>query len=295
MLDIINYLIKLENIAFQLYDKSSHYFKNNDKLSQFLTSIAVDEKWHLHIMENANELLTKKNLKINKEFVLDKNTTESIIHIFDHCLDLLTQKKLTEDILINAIIDSEYSEWNDLFIYIINILIDYMPDFKYIAAKIQNHLTKLEYYIKLLYPENKSIIEKMENIRKIWNYKILIVDDNHSSRSLIESILKKKYITRIAINGKEALTIINNNYFDVLITDINMPEMDGIELYNELVKNKNPIRFKTIFMTASHENISFFKENKLRYILKPFTLHELKKITDEIIFSKLYSKIKKTE
>ena len=61
--------------------------------------------------------------------------------------------------------------------------------------------------------------------------KILIVDDEKAIRESVSLVLTEEgYETEIASNGKEALKLLNELDFEVLITDLKMPEMDGIEL-----------------------------------------------------------------
>ena len=82
--------------------------------------------------------------------------------------------------------------------------------------------------------------------------RVLIVDDFENTRWIVQQILQKEEELEIiaASNGKEALQFFNGENIDLLITDLNMPEMDGIELvkrvratekYKFIVKIKSPI------------------------------------------------------
>jgi CheY-like chemotaxis protein len=73
---------------------------------------------------------------------------------------------------------------------------------------------------------------------------ILVVDDNEDIRDLIEMILTEdNHDVTTAKDGKEGLAIFKENTFDLVITDILMPDTDGIELIIELTNsgNKTPI------------------------------------------------------
>ena len=58
----------------------------------------------------------------------------------------------------------------------------------------------------------------------------LIVDDNSDMRRYICSLLKQEYKLLEAENGKKAIDIIKNEHVDLIISDLLMPEMDGLEL-----------------------------------------------------------------
>jgi len=67
--------------------------------------------------------------------------------------------------------------------------------------------------------------------------RVLVVDDEQNSREGLSKILTKEgYSVRTAENGKKALLEAENNSFDLIITDLRMPEMDGIEVLEKLRK-----------------------------------------------------------
>ena len=66
-------------------------------------------------------------------------------------------------------------------------------------------------------------------------FNILIVEDDKNLRKLIVTCLKKNnYNTFEALNGEEALDVLDKQYIDLIISDVMMPEMDGFELIKEL-------------------------------------------------------------
>ena len=65
--------------------------------------------------------------------------------------------------------------------------------------------------------------------------KVLIVDDSVSMRAMVsETLLSKGYLVSAAADGQEALNQAKTKHFDAVISDVNMPNMDGIALTSEL-------------------------------------------------------------
>jgi CheY-like chemotaxis protein len=72
---------------------------------------------------------------------------------------------------------------------------------------------------------------------------ILVVDDEEELRELIRLVLEAAgYSVAIACNGNEARRVFGGGRFDVVLTDLLMPECDGLELIGELVKKNTAVR-----------------------------------------------------
>jgi ATP-dependent Lon protease len=122
--------------------------------------------------------------------------------------------------------------------------------------------------------------------------KILVVDDDFNFRSLMVHVLKDEgYSVSMAEDGIAALRALEREGFDILITDINMPNMDGIELFNN-VKNLYP-QIPVIFVSGfNYNNLDekLLREGASYFLKKPFNLNLLKHTIKHILEIK-YSKI----
>jgi len=107
--------------------------------------------------------------------------------------------------------------------------------------------------------------------------KILVVEDNDSTRNMLEKFLKHKgYDVETAVNGHETIKILEKKEFDVVLMDIDMPKMDGIETTKEIRKRNIPVI--VIMLTAfSDEKImkSTVEAGADDYITKPVNFDEL--------------------
>ena len=104
--------------------------------------------------------------------------------------------------------------------------------------------------------------------------KILIVDDIQANTQLIAAILEQNnYSTVEANNGYQALNLINEQDFDLVLLDIMMPEIDGIETCKLIKKDPKNKDLPIIFLSARHDKdvvIDGFKVGGHDYITKPF-------------------------
>lgn len=106
--------------------------------------------------------------------------------------------------------------------------------------------------------------------------RVLIVDDNEDISELISLILKKEEIdSKIVNNPKEVIDIINKEKFDLILLDIMMPEMSGIELCSKI---RDKINVPIIFLTAKNDIVDKtigYEIGGDDYITKPFDNREL--------------------
>lgn len=109
--------------------------------------------------------------------------------------------------------------------------------------------------------------------------KVLVVEDNAELKVYIYNCLINRYEVRDASNGKEALQVIESGWMpDMIVTDLMMPEMDGIELINRIRGDFSTSHIPIIMITAKHENDTHLKAMKYGadgYITKPFTMELL--------------------
>lgn len=106
---------------------------------------------------------------------------------------------------------------------------------------------------------------------------LLIVDDEIDFlNTLIKRIAKRKINVKGVTSGEEALNFLENNKVDVVILDVKMPGMDGIQTLRE-IKKRNP--FIEVIMLTGHANIEVaingMQLGAFDYLMKPMNIDEL--------------------
>ena len=125
------------------------------------------------------------------------------------------------------------------------------------------------------------------------NYRILIVDDNKDLRAIIKEYLSDNGdVIEGACDGKDALDKYLKKPYDLIITDLNMPELTGIELIKRIRKQSDVTEFIIITGYASLDSaVESIKAGAFDYIVKPFRMEELKVVVknakDKILLKKI--------
>lgn len=118
--------------------------------------------------------------------------------------------------------------------------------------------------------------------------KILVIDDEESMRNFMEIMLSKEgYSVETAGSGKKGLGLIKDTDYDLVIADLNMPEMDGIEVLKEVKKSKLDQDLIVMTAYASVDTaIEAMKQGAVDYITKPFKVDEIKIAIEKCINSR---------
>ncbi|HEX2896607.1 MAG TPA: sigma-54 dependent transcriptional regulator, partial [candidate division Zixibacteria bacterium] len=118
--------------------------------------------------------------------------------------------------------------------------------------------------------------------------KILVIDDEESMRNFMEIMLSKEgYAVETAGSGKRGLGLVKTTDYDLVIADLNMPEMDGIEVLKEVKKAKKDQDLIVMTAYASVDTaIEAMKQGAADYITKPFKVDEIKIVIEKCINSR---------
>jgi two-component system, chemotaxis family, chemotaxis protein CheY len=122
------------------------------------------------------------------------------------------------------------------------------------------------------------------------SFNVLIVDDSNAMRAVIKKIIT---ISGFQIdqcleagNGREAMTVLSGNWVDVIISDINMPEINGLEMLDQLQKSETLKEIPVIMITtegSSERMREAFNRGAKGFIKKPFLPEDIRKVLHQVI------------
>jgi len=117
--------------------------------------------------------------------------------------------------------------------------------------------------------------------------KILVVDDLPTTRLFIKRLLKKIGFEHIILaeDGESALNELKNTTFDLILSDWQMPHMNGLELLNSVRKNASHRNVPFIMITTETEKekvIEAMKAGVDQYMIKPLNMDVLREKIEEV-------------
>ena len=118
------------------------------------------------------------------------------------------------------------------------------------------------------------------------NFNILLVDDDAEIAQYIQAELSEWYRFGYAPNGKEGLKTLLTGKYDLVISDVMMPEMDGITMLKNIKTNSNISDIPVILLTSKSEvefRLEGLKKGADAFLAKPFNMEELHILIDNLV------------
>jgi CheY-like chemotaxis protein len=284
MRELVKYLLRIEKMAGDLYKDASAFFGEYKDLASFLSLLEADEVHHFEVMTEADEYLRGKTDETPAFLSLDNSTKERIERPFIENRELLLAKTLSKEDVVNLMASTEFSEWNDVFLYVVNTLRHTSRKFEEAAADIQEHKQRIETYLESL-PDGHKYLEKIRGLPAVWEQTVLVVEDDAVIVELLSTILSREYVVQSAENGKEGLEKIRRHHFDVILSDVNMPVMDGLEFFQQALKVDHSIGERFLFFTGypTPKTLSFLANYNLQYLTKPAEIDQIKRVVRDMM------------
>lgn len=117
-------------------------------------------------------------------------------------------------------------------------------------------------------------------------YSVLLVEDNANILEFLAEQLRRLFVVETAANGKEALEKLSSRPFDIIVTDIMMPIMDGLELCRRVKEDINISHIPVVFITAKNDldsKIKGLQYGAEAYVEKPFSIKYLRQLINSLL------------
>ncbi len=285
-----------KNILCTLKGTEILFVDDNDTNLMIMKDMATALGMNVVTADNGKDAL----LQLDKTY--KKNKSVNII-VIDYYMPEMNGLELSKKILSD-------SRWNDIDIILLKPLTELSLKTKEEENGFYSYLSKpvkkdefMKTVLGIIQPsslDKKDSDPKGEKFAEKKGIHILFAEDNEINQHLAKAILTKEgYIVTIVNNGQEALNVLGKKHFDIILMDIQMPVINGLEATKKIRDSNNSYsKLPIIAMTASA-----FKEDKKRcissgmndYISKPVKKAELLKIINSYVSSQpINSKVEQT-
>jgi len=117
--------------------------------------------------------------------------------------------------------------------------------------------------------------------------RVLVVDDDAELAGVLAAALRAEgHDVETAANGLEALTVLERSDFDVILSDVRMPKLDGPGLHRELTQRRPDLLERLVFVTGDilgRETAAFLERTKTAHLTKPFDIKQIRRVVHDVL------------
>lgn len=139
---------------------------------------------------------------------------------------------------------------------------------------------------EIISPEDDNSNSMLSKKPTYTNCRMMVVDDDAEMRLYIKNEMSEWYKVDTFPNGVEALDALLKEHYDIVVSDIMMPEMDGVTLLKKIKTNSRINDIPVILLTSKSDvadRLESFKKGADAFLAKPFNMSELHILTDNLI------------
>ncbi len=283
MNEIISWMIEVETKAASLYADAAVTFAGDDKFSCFLSELANEEQDHIKLLEESMVSLSYESIG-KVAFHFDEDFRHKILAPIVSAQQSLNKGELSQRGMVDVIAEIEFSEWNEVFIYAIDATKVLDEDFQKAASEIDQHRIHILEYISTL-PDGGSLLQKVRRLKSVSNKRVLIVEDNVAVARMLEVLTMDDAEVILARDGEEGLSHVQEGHFDLIVADVIMPKMGGIEMYKKALSIDPTLEGHFIFFTGTEdsEELDFLQSSNVTVLPKPSPVKLICQVIDQVL------------
>jgi two-component system chemotaxis response regulator CheY len=284
ILEIIDWLLDVEDLACRTYEESAQLVTLDKKTASFLHGLAEEEAMHGHLMGSAKELILKTGGVHKSAVTVTEEQKSRIEQPLRQILKDLQHLEPPKQKILDALVESETSEWNDVFLYVIHYCSRISKNFQYDSSIMAAHQKRMENFFKSDASYNDLYL-KVIGLADTLKKKILVVEPDATVSDLLVRALSRYGAVKAVENGELALSEIKNGLYDLVVSETDLPIMDGVSLLKAAVEHSDFWRNHFVFCTskATDEVKNVAQENGAKVLERPLTVADLRMTVRQVL------------
>jgi CheY-like chemotaxis protein len=282
--DIVEWIRGTEEHLRVLYARAAAACSDDPPFSAFLQGLAQDEESHAQFMSLASQQLHDVRNRPPLDILLDGQTRGVVDDLLGRFDRLLAGTAVPKKSVIEYLARAEASELNPIFLYVAQEYRQAGREGEHMTGEIQRHLLRIQDFLDDLPRDLRPSVD-VSTMPFVGEDRFLVVDDHGPLRRLMATLLARRGAVDTASEGHEGLDRLREHFHDGIVTDIQMPGMDGLEFYRRAVEFDSRLKGRFLFCAGNitRANEDYLREHDLPFLQKPFGLGEFQAAMDKIL------------
>jgi CheY-like chemotaxis protein len=281
--DVVAWLRQTEERVGRLYARAAEVCREDSSFVTFLHGLAHDEESHAAFMSSALQQFHEAGYRPALDILLDERTRGTVENLLDRFDRLLSRSTVPKKSVVEYMARAEASELNPIFLYVAGHYQQMSREGERMASEVARHLLHIQTYIDDLEPDLRPSVN-VGTLPLIGEDRFLVVDNHAPLRRLMASILARRGPVDTAAEGGEGLEKLRAHFHTCVVTDLQMPGIDGCEFYRRAVQYDPHLKDRFVFCSSgAPQDESCLREHGLPLLRKPFKLEEFHAAIDRIL------------
>lgn len=276
MKNLVRWLAEIELKAAELYAAAAATFASEPKLSAFMQQLAKEEEWH-------NQLLCALSPGAERDgagealLVVDEKTRSNISGLLVEGRNKLAAGQMSRTEMLETMAAAEFSEWNDIFLYVLHTLQANSREYHAAVTEIERHKEQIAQFLAAE-PGGERLLDTMRRLPAVADKRILIVEKHPAMARLLRHIVATVGEVELVENAIEGLARLENESFDVVISDVDMLTMSSLEFYARVIGRNPEMKDRFVFYAggAMNSNREPFASDEVTVLAKPELVSQLR-------------------
>jgi two-component system cell cycle response regulator CpdR len=282
MLSIVGWLEEIESGAAELYAAAARSFATDPGFSAFLQRLAEEERWHCQLLRSLPT--GGDGAAFDEEVIrIDEETRANISGLLAGGLNRLAAGEMSREAMLETLAAVEFSEWNDIFLYALHALKGSGREYQAAVAELERHKEEIVRFLGAE-PDGGRFLETVQRLPPVAGKRILIVEKHKALGSLLRSIVATVGEVELVESGPEGLVRIENEHFDVVVSDINMLAMNSLEFYAKVIGFDPEMKDRFVFFAgvALQDSLDSVAAGEVTVLAKPALISHLRRAVADI-------------
>jgi len=282
--DIVEWLRQTEERVGRLYARAADACREDPSFAGFLRGLSEDEQSHSAFMSSALQELHDSGHRPALEILLDGQTRGAVEDLLAHFDRLLSGTTVGKRSIIEYVARAEASELNPIFLYVAEQYRQMSREGERMTSEVERHLLHIQSFIDDLGPGLRPSVN-VGTLPLVGEDRFLVVEDHGPLRKLMASLLARRGTVDTASEGGEALEKLRAHFHTCVVTDLQMPGIDGREFYRRAVEYDPHLKDRFLFCSADVTlgNEDCIGKHGPPLLRKPFAVDEFYAAIDRIL------------
>jgi len=273
MKDLLERLARIEDHVGEYYRRVAGVFAGDGTIRGLAVRLARDEAVHARALRHAAHML--RDADDLRYMMPDEGAVSAVEEKVSGYVEAVRAEGFGRSGFIESLLELEFGEVNSVFLHVLKVLAR-LPDLHdMLLENVDGHVDLVRSFLDS-HEEYAHIAGRFREITELRREMILLVEGELEMVEMCRVFLESEGVVDVASSGTDALEMIKSKLYSAVVTGVDIPAMDGMELYRRAVRERPYLRDRFLFLVepGSAGRVAEIEESGLRHLMRPASIRD---------------------